>query len=86
MQEFLHGAIVFVMYVVPAAGGMFLAGRFLKIPDELFRKFCILFYWVPTSPSFLLLKPGGNRCSLRPPLRFARCLHWLAEFRLFRLL
>jgi len=38
MQELLHGAFVFILYVVPAAASMLLARRFLRIPDELFRK------------------------------------------------
>ena len=38
MHELLHGALVFALYVIPAAGIMFLARRFLQIPDELFRK------------------------------------------------
>ena len=38
MQELLHGAGAFALYVIPTAGLMFTARRFLKIPDELFRK------------------------------------------------
>ena len=38
MQELLHGAFLFVAYVIPAAVVMLTARRFLKIPDELFRK------------------------------------------------
>ena len=38
MQELLHGALVFVLCVIPAAAVMFTAWRFLNIPDELFRK------------------------------------------------
>jgi hypothetical protein len=38
MQELLHGLGVFALYVIPAAGIMFLARRFIRIPDELFRK------------------------------------------------
>lgn len=38
MQEFLHGASVFALYVLPAAGIMFTARHLIKIPDELFRK------------------------------------------------
>ena len=38
MPELLHGAYVFALYVIPAAGVMFLARRFTRIPDELFRK------------------------------------------------
>lgn len=44
MQELLHGALVFSLYVIPAAAIMLTARRFLNIPDELFRKIlhCIL--------------------------------------------
>ena len=38
MNEFLHGAWIFVLYLLPAAVIMLCARRFLKIPDELFRK------------------------------------------------
>ena len=38
MQAFLRGAFIFVLYVIPAAGVMLIARRFLEIPDELFRK------------------------------------------------
>ena len=38
MHELLHGALVFVLYVIPAAVVMLTARKFLKIPDELFRK------------------------------------------------
>ena len=38
MHEFLHGAFVFALYVIPAAVIMLLCRMFLKIPDELFRK------------------------------------------------
>ncbi|MBQ7859420.1 MAG: phosphatidate cytidylyltransferase, partial [Faecalibacterium sp.] len=38
MQELLHGAFLFCLYVIPAAAIMLLARRFIKIPDELFRK------------------------------------------------
>lgn len=38
MQELLHGALLFALYVIPAAAIMLTARRFLKIPDELFRK------------------------------------------------
>ena len=38
MQELLHGALIFALYVIPAASIMLIARRFLKIPDELFRK------------------------------------------------
>ena len=38
MQEFLHGAWVFVQFLTPAAVIMLTARSFLNIPDELFRK------------------------------------------------
>ena len=38
MSELLHGLAMFALYVIPAAGIMFTARRFVKIPDELFRK------------------------------------------------
>lgn len=38
MQELLHGALIFALYVIPAATIILTARRFLKIPDELFRK------------------------------------------------
>lgn len=38
MQELLHGASLFAAYVIPAASIMLIARRFLRIPDELFRK------------------------------------------------
>lgn len=39
MQELLHGAYVFLLYVIPAAGIMLLSRHVLSIPDEIFRKF-----------------------------------------------
>lgn len=38
MHELLHGALVFVLSVIPAAAIMMTARKYLKIPDELFRK------------------------------------------------
>ena len=38
LQEFWHGALVFALYVIPAAAIMLTVRRFTKIPDELFRK------------------------------------------------
>ena len=38
MQEFLHGAYNFILYLAPMAVIMLTARTFLKIPDELFRK------------------------------------------------
>lgn len=38
MQELLHGTSVFALYILPAAAIMLISRKFLKIPDELFRK------------------------------------------------
>ena len=38
MQEFLHGAYIFILYLTPMAIIMLLVRKFLNIPDELFRK------------------------------------------------
>ena len=38
MQELLRGAYVFILYLAPMAVIMLTARKFLKIPDELFRK------------------------------------------------
>ncbi len=38
MQELLHGAFFFSLYLIPVATIMLIARKFLKIPDELFRK------------------------------------------------
>lgn len=38
MQELLHGAASFVLYIIPAASIMFAVRHFTRIPDELFRK------------------------------------------------
>ena len=38
MQELLHGALIFVLYLLPLGIIMLLARIFLKMPDELFRK------------------------------------------------
>ena len=38
MQELLHGALSFVLWVIPPAAVMMLVRRLFKIPDELFRK------------------------------------------------
>ena len=35
MQELLHGAYVFLLYVIPAAGIMLLSRHVLSIPDEI---------------------------------------------------
>ena len=50
MQELLHGALVFVLYVLPLGLVMLLARIFLKMPDELFRKilhFILLGAYIP---------------------------------------
>ena len=50
MGELLHGAFVFALYVIPAAVIMLTARRFLRIPDELFRKilhFILLGAYIP---------------------------------------
>lgn len=55
MQELLHGAAIFALYLLPAAGIMLLARRFLKIPDELFRKilhFILLGAYIPLLAAF----------------------------------
>ena len=38
MQAFLHGALVFALYVIPAASIMLIVRKSIRIPDELFRK------------------------------------------------
>ena len=38
MAEFLHGALVFVLYLAPMAVIMPIARKFFHLPDELFRK------------------------------------------------
>lgn len=38
MQEFIHGASVFAVYVLPVAAVVLTARGFIRIPDELFRK------------------------------------------------
>ena len=55
MQELLHGTSVFALYVLPAAAIMLIARRFLKIPDELFRKilhFILLGAYLPVLFAF----------------------------------
>lgn len=50
MEEILHGVAVFAIYLIPAAGIMMTARKFLKIPDELFRKilhFILLGAYIP---------------------------------------
>ena len=38
MQELLHGAFIFALYLIPAAVIMLTVRKFMNIPDELFRK------------------------------------------------
>lgn len=38
MHELLHGARIVALYIIPVAAIMLTARKFLKIPDELFRK------------------------------------------------
>ena len=55
MQELLHGASVFAMYVIPAASVMMLSRQLLNIPDELFRKilhFILLGAYLPVLFAF----------------------------------
>lgn len=50
MQEFLHGALVCLLYLLPAAAMMLTARHFLEIPNELFRKilhFILLGIYLP---------------------------------------
>jgi len=50
MQEFLHGALAVMGYIIPAAAIMLTARWLLKIPDELFRKilhFILLGAYIP---------------------------------------
>ena len=50
MQELLHGAYIFALYLAPMAVVMLSARKFLKIPDELFRKilhFILLGAYIP---------------------------------------
>jgi len=50
MHELLHGARIVALYIIPAAVIMLTARKFLKIPDELFRKilhFILLGAYIP---------------------------------------
>ena len=50
MQEFLYGSGAVLLYIIPTAGSMFIARKYLKIPDELFRKilhFILLGAYIP---------------------------------------
>ena len=55
MHPFLYGTLVTVLYIVIAAGGMLLARKLIKIPDELFRKilhFILLGAYIPLCFAF----------------------------------
>ena len=55
MHPFLYGTIITVLYIVVAAGGMMLARKLIKIPDELFRKilhFILLGAYIPLCFAF----------------------------------
>lgn len=55
MQELLSGALIFAIYVLPAAAVMMIARRFLRIADELFRKilhFILLGAYIPLLYAF----------------------------------
>ena len=50
MDEFLSGAGVVCLYIALAATPVFVSRRFIRIPDELFRKilhFVLLFAYIP---------------------------------------
>ena len=50
MQELWHGALAFLLYLVPTAGVLIPSRKFLKLPDELFRKilhFILLGAYIP---------------------------------------
>ena len=50
MTEFLHGTLIFLLYLVPLAIIILLIRKFTKIPDELFRKilhFILLGAYIP---------------------------------------
>ena len=55
MHPFLYGTIVTMLYILVAAGVMFLARKLLTIPDELFRKilhFILLGAYIPLCFAF----------------------------------
>ena len=55
MQEFLHGAFMIILYLIPMAGIAMTARKLIKIPDELFRKilhFILLGAYIPLVSSF----------------------------------
>lgn len=50
MTEFLHGTLIFLIYLVPLAIIILSIRKFTKIPDELFRKilhFILLGAYIP---------------------------------------
>ena len=50
MQELWHGALAFLLYLIPTAGVLIPSRKFLKLPDELFRKilhFILLGAYIP---------------------------------------
>ena len=50
MQEFLNGALSFILYIIPAAIIALFSRKLIKIPDELFRKilhFILLGAYIP---------------------------------------
>lgn len=55
MQEFLHGATMIILYLIPMALLALTARKLIKIPDELFRKilhFILLGTYIPLITSF----------------------------------
>ena len=55
MQEFLHGAAMIILYLIPMALLALTARKLIKIPDELFRKilhFILLGAYIPLIISF----------------------------------
>lgn len=55
MQEFLHGAAMIILYLIPMALLALTARKLIKIPDELFRKilhFILLGTYIPLIISF----------------------------------
>lgn len=55
MQEFLHGAAMVILYLIPMALMALTARKLIKIPDELFRKilhFILLGAYIPLITAF----------------------------------
>ena len=55
MQEFLHGAAMVIVYLIPLALMALVARKLIKIPDELFRKilhFILLGAYIPLITAF----------------------------------